>query len=172
MIKVSKTELDGALLIQPEIFEDPRGQNLEIYNDRIYKENGVNINFVQDNVSVSKKDVLRGIHGDDKTYKLVSCLYGEIYFVVVNCDEGSNDFGKWESFSLSDKNKLQILVPPKFGNAHLVLSDKAIFHYKWSEYFEPRGQFSYRWDDVRFNIKWPIKNPILSKRDALGRYAD
>jgi dTDP-4-dehydrorhamnose 3,5-epimerase len=67
---------------------------------------------------------------------------------------------------------LQVLVPPKFGNAHLVLSAKAVFHYKWSEYFKPHGQFSYRWDDPRFGIRWPIKKPILSERDQLGRYPD
>lgn len=170
MIKVLKTKLDQVLLMRPEIFKDFRGENFEVYNDRVYKKTGVRINFVQDNVSVSKKNVLRGIHGDTKTYKLVTCLEGEIYFVVVNCDSASKDFGKWVSFHLSDKNKLQVLVPPKFGNAHLVLSPKAVFYYKWSEYYKPYGQFSYKWNDPRFNIKWPIKNPILSERDRLGRY--
>jgi len=171
MITVSKTKLAGVLVVQTEIFKDPRGQNLEIYNDRIYKANGLRLDFVQDNVSVSKKNVLRGIHGDAKTYKLMSCLYGEIYLVVVNCDQDSKNFGKWQAFNLSDKNKLQVLVPPKFGNAHLVLSQQAVFHYKWSEYYQPFGQFTYKWDDPRFKIKWPIKNPILSERDRLGRYA-
>ncbi len=170
MITVSKTKLDGVLVVTPEIFSDARGQNLEIYNDKIYQENGMPINFVQDNISVSKRNVLRGIHGDGATYKLMTCLYGEIYLVVVNCDADSKDFGRWASFTLSDKNKLQVLVPPKFGNAHLVLSTQAVFHYKWSEYFKPYGQFTYKWDDPRFNIKWPIKKPILSERDRLGGY--
>ena len=170
MIHVLKTKLSPVVLIQPEVFRDARGENFEVYNDGVYKENGIPINFVQDNVSVSKRHVLRGIHGDVKTYKLVTCLYGELCVVVVNCDPASKDFGMWESFRLSDKNKLQVLIPPKFGNAHLVLSDKAVFYYKWSEYFKPYGQFSYRWDDPRFGITWPIKRPILSERDALGRY--
>lgn len=170
MVKVLKTRLPNVLVVQPEAFRDARGENFELYNAERYKRGGVNIDFVQDNVSVSKKNVLRGIHGDKKTYKLVTCLHGEIYFVVVNCDERSKQFGAWESFRLSGKNRLQVLVPPKFGNAHLVVSDTAVFYYKWSEYFKPYGQFSYRWDDPRFNIKWPIKKPILSVRDRLGRY--
>jgi len=170
MIKVSKTKLNRVLTVKPEIFRDFRGENLELYNFKLYKQKGVKINFVQDNISVSRKNVLRGIHGDKKTYKLVTCLYGEIYLVVINCDQDSKDFGKWVSFNLSDKNRLQVLVPPKFGNAHLVLSDQAVFYYKWSEYYKPYGQFTYKWNDPRFNVKWPIKNPILSERDQLGKY--
>lgn len=172
MATVTETTLDGVLVIQPEVFQDWRGVNFELYNERVYERNGVPISFVQENISVSKRYVLRGIHGDAKTYKLVSCLHGEIFFVVVNCDEQSRNFRKWESFRLSDQNRLQVLVPPRYGNAHLVLSEKAVFHYKWSEYFTPRGQFTYRWDDPRFSITWPIKEPILSERDMLGRYPD
>ena len=123
--------------------------------------------FVQDDISVSSKNVLRGIHGDDQTWKLVSCLYGKFYLVVVNCDKQSIDFGKWQSFVLSDKSRLQVLVPPKYGNAHLVLSDMTIFHYKQSTYYEPSKQFTYKWDDSQLNIWWPIKNLILSQRDEL-----
>ena len=153
-------------MIKPDVYKDFRGENLELYNDKIYPEKRIGMKFVQDNISVSSKNVLRGIHGDEKTWKLVSCIYGEIYFVVVNCDESSEDFGKWESFSLTGENHWQVLVPAKFGNAHLVLSDKAVFHYRWSEYYTPR-QFTYRWDDARFGINWPIKNPVLSPRDQL-----
>lgn len=170
MMKVSKTTLSGVLLVRPEVFKDHRGENFELYNDRVYQRNGVQIHFVQDNISRSRKNVLRGIHGDATTYKLVTCLEGEIYFVVVDCDPKSKQFGAWESFRLSEKNRLQVLVPPKFGNAHLVLSDRAVFHYKWSEYYKRYGQFSYRWDDPRFKIRWPIRHPVLSKRDTLGRY--
>jgi len=114
--------------------------------------------------------VLKGIHGDNETWKLVSCPHGKFYLVVVNCDTGSKNFGLWQSFVLSDANRLQVLVPPKYGNGHLILSDLAIFHYKQSTYYNPTGQFTYRWDDPKFNIWWPIKNPILSRRDEAGRY--
>ena len=120
--------------------------------------------------SVSKKHVLRGIHGDQKTWKLISCLGGEFLLVVVNNDENSPQFKKWESFTLTENNNIQILVPPKFGNGHLVLTDRAIFHYKQSTYYNPKGQFTIRWNDPEYNIWWPIRNPILSQRDEVGHY--
>ena len=164
-MKVLKTQLDGVWLIELDTFEDFRGEYVETYNERLYKKNGINVKFVQDDISVSSKHVLRGIHGDDETWKLISCLYGKFYLVVVNCDKQSKDFGKWQSFVLSDKNRLQVLVPPTYGNAHLVLSDIAIFHYKQSTYYEPSKQFTYKWNDTTLKIWWPIKNPILSIRD-------
>lgn len=170
MIEVSKTNLEGVLLIKPSVFEDHRGQYVETYNEELYRKNGIPVKFVQDDISVSTKDVLKGIHGDAETWKLVSCLHGKFYLVVVNCDESSKGFGQWQSFVLSDVNRLQVLIPPKHGNGHLILTDMAIFHYKQSTYYNPRGQFTYRWDDPRFNIWWPVKNPVLSRRDEAGRY--
>ena len=169
-MKVFKTKLKGVLLIALDIFEDHRGYYVETYSEESYKKLGIGIKFVEDDISVSSKSVLRGIHGDDRSWKLISCLYGKFYFVVVNCDEHSKDFGKWESFILSDVNRHQVLVPPKFGNAHLVLSEIDIFHYKQSSYYNPKGQFTYRWDDPKFKIWWPIKNPILSQRDEVGKF--
>ena len=168
-MEISKTNLENVLLIKPVIYDDFRGLNMEIYNEETYtkgilNEIGKEIRFVQDNISVSSKHVLRGLHGDPNTWKLASCLKGDLYFVVANCDEKSDNFGKWQSFTLSDKNRHQVLVPPMHGNAHLVLSDEAIFHYKWSEYYTP-NQFTYKFDDPRLGIWWPIKNPILSQRD-------
>lgn len=169
-MQILKTKLDGVLLIKLDVFEDHRGEYIEIYNEEFYRKNGINIKFVQDDISVSTKNVLRGIHGDNETWKLISCLYGRFYLVVVNCDTDSKNFGKWQSFILSDNNKAQVLVPPKYGNGHLVLSEKTIFHYKQSSYYDPSRQFTYKWNDSRFNISWPIKDPILSKRDELGHY--
>jgi dTDP-4-dehydrorhamnose 3,5-epimerase len=163
---IEKTKLDGVLLIRMQPFEDHRGQYIETYNKKLYTENGIDVKFVQDDISTSTRNVLRGIHGDDCTWKLISCLYGKFYFVVVNCDIESNDFGKWQSFVLSDRNNFQVLVPPRYGNAHLVMSDLTIFHYKQSTYYEPSKQFTYRWDEPRFGIWWPVKSPILSQRDA------
>lgn len=169
---VSKTKLDGVLLVKPEVFEDFRGQYVETYNDRLYAEHGITAKFVQDDISVSSRHVLRGIHGDGETWKLVSCLYGKFYLVVVNCDKQSRGFGQWQSFVLSDANRLQVLIPPKHGNGHVVLSDQAIFHYKQSSYYNPSGQFTYRWDDPALKIWWPVKQPLLSQRDELGRFSD
>lgn len=170
-MEVLETKLKDVLFFKPKIYKDFRGLNMELYNEKGYleaisKKLNKKINFVQDNLTLSLKNVLRGIHGDPKTWKLMSCLRGKIYFVVVNCNKNSSDFGKWESFDLSDENRHQVLVPPTYGNAHLVMSNSALFHYKWSEYYDFPAQFSYKWNDNKFNIKWPIKNPILSERDS------
>ncbi len=169
MIGVSRTELEGVLSIKPYIFEDHRGQFVETYNEESYRKNGIDVEFVQDDISISSKNVLRGIHGDSQTHKLLSCLHGKLYCVVVNCDTESTDFGKWQSFILSDTSRMQVLVPPKYGNAYLILSDEAVFHYKQSTYYDRKKQFTYKWNDSRFNIWWPIENPILSQRDAEGK---
>jgi dTDP-4-dehydrorhamnose 3,5-epimerase len=165
MIKVSKTNLEGVLIIEPEIFKDFRGQYIEIYNEELYREKGISVKFIQDDISTSFKDVLRGIHGDQENWKLISCLYGEIYVVVVNCDTDSKDFGKWQSFVLSDANRQQVLIPPKHGNSFLTMSEMSVFHYKQSVYYNRAKQFTYKWNDPRFKISWPVKNPILSERD-------
>lgn len=164
-MEVCKTNLKSVLLIKLDVFEDHRGEYIETYNEALYRKNGIDVKFVQDDLSVSTRNVLRGIHGDDETWKLISCLYGKFYLVVVNCDRDSEDFGKWQSYILSDKNQQQVLVPPKYGNAHLVLSDMTIFHYKQSTYYDRKKQFTYKWDDPKLNIWWPIKSPILSQRD-------
>jgi len=157
-LEIKKTKLKDVLIIKPPtIFKDFRGQYIETYNNKIYQKNSINIKFIQDDVSVSKKNVLRGIHGDNKTWKLVSCLYGSFYLVVWN----------YISIVLSDKNNLQVLIPPKHGNGHFVLSKQAIFHYKQNTLYERKSQFTVKWNDPNFKIRWPTRNPILSKRDNL-----
>jgi dTDP-4-dehydrorhamnose 3,5-epimerase len=168
-MKISRTGLDGVLTVELDAFRDDRGEYVEIYNEALYASHGITVKFIQDDISVSKKNVLRGIHGDNLTWKLISCLHGEFYFVVVNCDGRSKDFGRWESFILSDKNRAQVLVPPGYGNAHLILSQEAVFHYKQSTYYDPDSQFTYKWNDPRFNIAWPSDNPVLSRRDREGK---
>lgn len=170
MLEVSRTPLDGVMMLRPPtVFEDVRGSYVELYNERLYTDAGVNVTFVQDDISVSSKSVLRGIHGDRETWKLISCLLGEIYLVVLNCDEAAPQYGTWHSFVLSEYNRLQVLVPPRYGVGHLVLSDRAIFHYKQSTYYDRASQFTYLWNDPRFRIEWPIDDPIVSERDRLGR---
>jgi dTDP-4-dehydrorhamnose 3,5-epimerase len=169
-MEVTPTDLDGVQLIKPSIFEDFRGEYVETYNQDEYREKGIACNFIQDDISISSQNVLRGIHGDAETWKLISCMFGKFYFVVVNCDVESPNFGKWQSFTLSDKNRWQVLVPPKYGNGHLVMSSMTIFHYKQTTYYNPKGQFTYAWNDPRLNIWWPVKNPIVSRRDEEGRF--
>ncbi|SBW01498.1 dTDP-4-dehydrorhamnose 3,5-epimerase [uncultured Alphaproteobacteria bacterium] len=166
-MNIETTALDGVLLITPPtMFEDFRGEYVEIYNRDLYMRAGIDQNFIQDDISVSSRHVLRGIHGDAKTWKLVSCLHGSFYLVVVNWDETSPQFRKWTAFTLSEKNRRQVLIPPKHGNGHLVLSESAIFHYKQTTEYDRAGQFTVLWNDPDLNIYWPVKTPILSTRDA------
>ena len=121
--------------------------------------------FKHDKFSESVHNVLRGIHGDNKTWKLVSCPFGKYYLVVIDLNIDSPTYEKWESFVLSNVNKEQILIPPNHANGHLILSDIAIFQYKQSEYYDSGEQFTVKFDDSKYNIWWPIERPILSKRD-------
>lgn len=165
-LRVAKTKLAGVLLITPPtMFEDFRGSYVETYNQELYNAAGITVPFVQDDISTSSRHVLRGIHGDSETWKLVSCFYGKFYLAVLNHDQNSLQYGQWEGFTLSDTNRLQVLIPPLFGNGHVVLSETAIFHYKQNTYYNRAGQFTVRWNDPQFKIWWPIANPIVSQRD-------
>jgi len=163
---IKDTKLSGVKkIILNDTFEDFRGEYVETYNKDQYFDNGINVEFIQDDYSWSTKNVLRGLHGDSKTWKLVSCPYGKYYLAVIDLDRSSNTYGEWESFVVSSNNKVQILIPPNHANGHLILSDVAIFQYKQSEYYAQGEQFTVRFDDPKYKIWWPIKNPILSQRD-------
>lgn len=150
-------------VFQPDAFEDYRG---ELYT--LFKQEEHELVFNHDKVSVSRQHVLRGLHGDSKAWKLITCLAGEVYLVVVDNRPSSINYLKWDSIVLTAKNRKQVLVPPMFANGHLVLSPEAVFFYKWSypgDYPDVKDQFSLNWKDPRINIHWPIDNPILSERD-------
>jgi len=165
-LNITNADLPGVLLIEPPtIFEDFRGHYVEIWNKCLYEEAGATHNFVTDDISVSRRGVLRGIHGDDKTWKLVSCLWGCFYLVVVCMDQQKKVYKQWRAFTLSAHNRLQVLIPPNYGNGYLVLSDWAIFHYKQSQYYDRANQFTLKWNDPSLDIYWPIGEPILSERD-------
>jgi dTDP-4-dehydrorhamnose 3,5-epimerase len=165
-LRVEKTELDGVLIIHPPTqFEDFRGDYIETYNKALYHQAGITDDFVQDDSSMSMRHVLRGIHGDMKTVKLVSCLYGKIYLLVVNNDPESSQFRRWQAFTLSDRNHLQVYIPAKFGNSFLVMSDVALFHYKQTSSYDRAGQFTIKWNDPAYGFWWPVAQPILSVRD-------
>ena len=149
-------------------FKDHRG----FYWTSWKKNNQVKLDFIHDKFSLSKKNVLRGLHGDSKTWKLISCPYGKFFLVVVNCVKFSNNYLKWKSWILSHENGLQILVPPNYANGHFCISEKCLFHYKLSykgKYQDVNKQFSLRWNDPKLNIKWPVNKPILSKRDRKSK---
>jgi dTDP-4-dehydrorhamnose 3,5-epimerase len=150
-------------IYQPDSFEDFRG---ELYT--LFKQEEHELVFNHDKVSVSRQNVLRGLHGDSKSWKLITCLSGVVYLVVVDNRPESPNYLKWDNIVLSETNRKQALVPPGFANGHLVLSNIATFFYKWSypgEYPDVKDQFTLKWNDPRINIHWPIDNPILSLRD-------
>jgi dTDP-4-dehydrorhamnose 3,5-epimerase len=161
---VNDTTLKGVKYLTTDRFEDLRGEFGGVYDEKLYFSNGLTTKFVADQVSCSHKDVLRGIHGDTVTTKLVQCLHGTVYSVVVDCNPESPDFGKWESFILSDKNHKQLWVPPLYGLSYYAQTEPILFTYKFSGTFSD-NQFTYRWDDPKFNIHWPGNNPIVSLRD-------
>ena len=165
-IIINDTDLPGVKQIITDRFEDYRGELGGVYDELKYFNAKLDAKFVYDMVSMSYKNVLRGLHGDRETTKLVQCLYGTVYSVVVNCDESSLDFGKWQSFILSDKNHCQLYIPPLYGNGYYVLSKSSIYTYKMSK-SHSENQFTYAWNDPRFNIRWPSDKPILSERDDI-----
>ena len=160
--------LDDVKIITPSIFSEKRG---EIWTSYTTESVGSllpdGLNFAHDKFSNSNQNVLRGIHGDSKSWKLVSCLHGEILQVVVDMRETSKTFLKWEKFHLGP-DRSAILIPPGLGNAFLVLSETATYHYKLAyegEYIDADDQFTVSWNDPRLNISWPIDDPIMSERD-------
>lgn len=165
-MRILNTALDGVKLIQPIIYEDFRGTNFESYNRVKYRDEVPYSEFVVDSISTSRKHVLRGIHGDAMTTKLVTCLYGTIHMVIINRDPESQQYNQWFTTTLSDRNKYQLLIPGGFGNGHLVMSEEAVFSYKLSQYYHRESQFTIKWNDPMHNFFWPIKHPILSERDA------
>lgn len=165
--RIRKSKLDGVLIIEPPfVFEDNRGANIETFHQQDLNAAGVDVHFIRDSLTISNKNVLRGLHGDLETWKLITCLQGELFLAVVNMNKESSQYLNWEGFELSLKNKLQILVPPNFANGHLVLSDTAHFFYKMSHNHNRANQYTIAWNDPLLGIHWPNKNPIVSDRDA------
>lgn len=168
---VNDTTLKGVKYLTTDRFEDLRGEYGGVYDEKLYFENGLREKFVADQVSFSYQNVLRGLHGDTKTTKLVQCLHGAVYTVVADCDPASPDFGKWQSFILSDKNHKQLWVPPMYGLGYFAQTETILFTYKLScSLTAPEEQFTYRWDDPLFNIHWPSDKPIVSLRDKTANF--
>ena len=168
IIKQSKLFKD-VKIITPYIYHDFRGSFVETFNEKQYSMlrdyNNIPLKFVQDDISESRKNTLRGLHGDQKTWKLVQCIKGSVFVAVVDMRKNSSTYLMSETFSISDIDKRQILIPAQFANGHLCMSN-CIFAYKQTTYYEGRKQqFTLKWNDPTFNIRWPITNPILSDRD-------
>ena len=168
---VQKTKLSGVKLITPDRFEDHRGTYMELYDSINMKEVTSEV-FVQDDISISRKGVLRGLHGDWKTTKLVTVLKGSGYALIADNRPDSPTYKKWQSFTLSDQNKNMLLLPPGIGNSILALEDEIIYYYKQNTHFVDGQQFTIKWNDPDWKFWLPIKNPILSQRDEHGDYVE
>lgn len=168
-MKVNKTELEGVLIIEPQVFVDYRGWFVETYSKEKMAKFGIVADFVQDNHSLSTyKGTLRGIHfqNDPKSQtKLIRCTKGAILDVAVDLRKGSPTYKQWASIELSAENKKMLFIPKGFGHGFLTLSDDAEFQYKVDEYYAPENDRSIRFDDPEINVNWNINNPIISDKD-------
>lgn len=168
-IRVVPTEIAGVKRIEPEFFEDERGFFFETYSKRRFVENGLDLDFVQDNHSRSARGVLRGFHYQDTKapqWRLVRCTVGEIFDVVVDLRPSSSTYGKWAGFHLTAANKHQLLIPPEFAHGFCVLSDSAEVQYKCTNFHTAEAEHTLAWNDPEVGVQWPVSNPTLSVRDA------
>ncbi len=165
-MKFIKTPLDGVLLVEPDVFRDARGFFLETFHARKYRDGGIACDFVQDNHSRSQRGTLRGLHAQRQhpQGKLVRAVKGEIFDVAVDIRKASPTFGKWVSAVLSAENFRQLFVPPGFAHGFCVLSDVAEVEYKCTDFYDKADEIGVLWSSV--GIDWPVKDPLLSPKDA------
>lgn len=164
------TRLPGVLLIEPRIFRDDRGYFLETWSRQRYAEAGLPRDFVQDNLSYSRKGVLRGLHYQHPTEqgKFVTVLRGEVFDVAVDIRRGSPTFGQWEGFTLSADNGRQLYVPEGYAHGFMVTSEDALFSYKCTAPYDPPSEGSVAWDDPDLAIAWPLDGAILAEKDRVA----
>ncbi|MFH1484918.1 MAG: dTDP-4-dehydrorhamnose 3,5-epimerase family protein [Chloroflexota bacterium] len=161
---IESKKLPGLLLIKPEVAYDDRGDHAMVYHKDQYTKLGLP-EFVEHCISRSRWGVLRGIHADYAADKLYEVVSGRAWYLFIDCREVSSSFGEWEAYILSGDNRYQVYKPKEYANALVVLSDDTVLHYLQDSYYDKARQVTYRWDDPRFKIVWPISNPILSERD-------
>lgn len=166
---IQKTDLEPVLLIKPEPHRDERGEFLEVFREYIFREAGINVSFVQDNISKSKKNALRGLHYQlppSSQVKLVMVPHGSILDVVVDMRQNSPTFKQYYSSVLSDENRHMMYVPTGFAHGFSVLSEEATVYYKCNDYYSKELERGVRWDDPELNIDWNISDPVLSEKDS------
>jgi len=166
-----KTTLKDAIIIKPQVFGDNRGFFLESYSRKIFAENGIKTEFIQDNHSMSsQKGVLRGMHFQKPPYaqaKLVRVTRGSVWDVIVDLRKDSETFGKWEGFTLSAENFLMLFVPQGFAHGFCTLEDNVEFQYKCDNYYNKESEGGIIWNDSTLKIDWPVSEPVLSDKDKL-----
>ena len=170
-MKITKTNIDGLIIIEPEIFKDDRGSFLESWNVKKFKEIGIDDHFVQDNQSNSSKGILRGLHFQNPPYaqaKLVRVVRGSVLDVAVDLRSNSSTYGKHYSIVLSDKNFKSFYIPKGFAHGFVALEDNTIFSYKCSDMYNKESEGCLIWNDQDLGIDWNINDPIISLKDMQG----
>lgn len=163
-----ETDIKGLVVIEPTIIKDDRGYFFEAFNKKIFQKHGVNADFVQDNQSLSKKDVLRGLHFQKPPYgqaKLVSVAHGAVLDIAVDIRKDSATYGEYCAVELSSQNKKMFYIPEGFAHGFLALEDDTIFSYKCSNFYNKESEDALLWNDGDLSIEWGIKAPILSSKD-------
>ncbi len=170
-MEVVKSEIPGLVILKPRVFSDDRGSFWETYNKSVFQSLGLDVNFVQDNQSVSKVNVVRGLHFQAPPHaqaKLVRVLNGAVLDVVVDIRKGSPTYGRHESVLLSAENKLLFFIPAGFAHGFAALEDNSVFQYKCSAQYNKESEGCLQWNDPTLNIAWGVKNPIISSKDSTG----
>ena len=167
-MNITKTDIEGLIIIEPQIFKDSRGAFFESWNAKKFKQLGISEDFVQDNQSVSSKGVLRGLHFQNPPYaqaKLVRVIKGSVLDVAVDLRKNSPTYGKHVSVILSEQNNKSFFIPKGFAHGFLSLEDNTVFHYKCSDYYNKESEGSLLWNDEDLKIDWQIDNPLISEKD-------
>ena len=169
-MNIISCEIAGLRIIEPKVFGDARGFFMESWNRQRYWEAGIEFDFVQDNISLSRQGILRGLHFQNPKGqgKLVYVLQGEVFDVAVDIRRGSPTFGRWHGLTLSAENKRQFFIPPGFAHGFAVLSETALFAYKCTELYTPQNEITLAWNDPEIGIQWPLEQPLLSEKDLRG----
>lgn len=169
-MNITRCDIAGLLILEPQVFGDARGFFLETWNEQRYREAGLDMRFVQDNLSLSRRGTLRGLHFQNphSQGKLVWVIEGEVFDVAVDLRRSSPTFGRWHGLRLSSQNRLQFFVPPGFAHGFAVLSETALFTYKCTDFYSPKDEVTLRWDDPDVGVQWPVSNPVLSEKDRKG----
>jgi len=166
-MKFSHTEIEDVILIEPQVYEDSRGKFLESYRRNVFDRHDIPFQFVQDNLSVSRKGTIRGLHYqiEKPQGKLVMVMKGKILDVAVDLRQSSSYFGKGIARILSEENRHQLFIPEGFAHGFSVLSKEALVYYKCTDYYHPEGEKGLRWNDPRLDIDWRVSDPIVSSKD-------
>ncbi|MCD4651010.1 MAG: dTDP-4-dehydrorhamnose 3,5-epimerase [Candidatus Cloacimonetes bacterium] len=175
-MKIIQAEIKEILILKPDVFGDERGFFFESYHLPKYAKAGIDCNFIQDNISHSIKNTVRGLHfqsGDSAQGKLISVFEGRVLDIVVDIRKSSPTYGRHISMEISAKNKLQLWIPPGFAHGFAVLSESALFHYKCTTVYNPEAEKIILYNDSDLNIDWQVDSPVLSAKDLEGiRFAD